>query len=212
MGAATDAPREQSFILQALQAASNTWASAIPTVESAAMTFLNQINPIGSAGASTLSPAQRYATDLALSTTPNVKAMLSTITYCEGGGHVSFGGAPITDLSKFPSTGVNSASGLYQIVRRTYNAFASKLGITDISHTSQTVVATEMLNYQVVVSQLQGGNVTQALYMAAGVGGLHWNAAPGNGQLWAALPGGQAQQCSLSQALSFYHSQGGTGN
>lgn len=130
-----------------------------------------------------LSPAQRVAraraeADLAL---PQTKAFLDMVSSTEGtrrhGYNTVFGGGRTNDLSSFPGTGRNTASGRYQITADTFSDARDALGLDDFSPHSQDLAAAWLLHGKAILPYLKIGDFAGALDPAS--------------RVWSSLPKGE---------------------
>jgi len=95
-----------------------------------------------------------------------------------GGGHFnSFADHPRT-LVWLPNLGINSsAAGAYQILRRTWDAVASALGLPDFSPTSQDSAAVELIRRRGALADVRAGRFAVALEKCK----KEWASLPGAG-------------------------------
>jgi len=140
----------------------------------------------------------------------NVSAFLQTIRVSEGtsgsdgysvlvgGGHFdSFADHPRV-LVYLPNLRINSsAAGAYQILRRTWDGVAAKLGLPDFSPTSQDRAAVELIRQRGALADVRAGRFAAAVEKCK--------------KEWASLPGagyGQREN-SLATLQGAYLSAGG---
>lgn len=128
----------------------------------------------------------------------NVKRMLDLLGYTEGtdklhGYHTLVGGRRIQDLSKHPNivglvtkNGPSTAFGRYQITFPTFQEFAKKLGITDVSPRNQDRIAVAIMASQGALGDIAKGD------FGSGIQKL--------GTRWASLPSSKYGQPTKSWA------------
>lgn len=108
---------------------------------------------------------------------PNVRTMLDLIGRAEGADYDTIVGGKhkITDYSAHPNKvglrtkeGPSKAAGKYQITKRTYDAYAKKLGITDFTPESQDRIAVHLLNDSGALRKVLKGDFNSAIKRAGG--------------------------------------------
>jgi muramidase (phage lysozyme) len=140
----------------------------------------------------------------------NVVAFLKTIRVSEGtsgddgysilvgGGHFDGFDDHPRQLVYLPNLGINSsAAGAYQILRRTWDGVAGKLGLTDFSPASQDRAAVELIRQRGALADVRAGRFADAIAKCK--------------KEWASLPGagyGQREN-SLASLQAAYLDAGG---
>lgn len=144
-----------------------------------------------------LTPEQRRATYEPLLQDPNVHAFLDTVANTEGSTYDSLPGDSVkdpqkfTDYSQFPSNGPGAtASGRYQILRKTYGDASRALGLSDFSLRTQDLMATYLLDRRGALEPLIRGDLDAVL--------------PGASKEWASLPTGPGQPGRYGQHYTPY--------
>lgn len=148
-----------------------------------------------------LPPPDQNAIDQAVSDTMNspdpVSAFLAVIRKFESNNDYSilYGGGHITDFSRFPYTSAadapiitmgqfagqhSTAAGAYQINLRTYNDFATRLGITDFYPPSQDKLGLAILRDTGAYDAILAGDIESAFNLAS--------------KRWASMPASTAGQ------------------
>jgi lysozyme len=139
----------------------------------------------------------------------NLKAFLLMIQYSEGtlgkdAYRTLYGGELAEDLSKHPNRKVtkwgltSTAAGAYQILNKTWQEIAQKLGLQDFSPQSQDRAAIELIARRKALDDVMAGRFSQAISKCR--------------KEWASLPGaGYNQTEKSSKALAqIYKAVGGT--
>lgn len=141
----------------------------------------------------------------------NLAAFLAMIRVSEGtagtnGYRTLVGGGLFNDYSdhprvlvSLPNLGINSsAAGAYQILRRTWDGVAGKLGLADFSPASQDAAAVELIRQRAALPDVLAGRFAAAVDKCK--------------KEWASLPGagyGQREN-SLARLEAAYVNAGGT--
>lgn len=141
----------------------------------------------------------------------NVLAFLQTIRVSEGtagsnGYSTLVGGSQFDSYADHPrklvylaNLGINSsAAGAYQILRRTWDGVAAKLGLSDFSPTSQDRAAVELIRQRGALADVRAGRFAAAIEKCK--------------KEWASLPGagyGQREN-SLTKLQTAYVNAGGS--
>ena len=165
---------------------------------------LKYFNPISTASAAEISPAQAASNRAGAEQyllNSNVKAFLATIQWAEGGQvDVTYGYNKIADLSKLPTT--TAALGKYQIGGGTYRATAKLIGVKDQQEHSQDLVAVQLMITSGVMPKLLSGDLIGAIDAAAGP----------RGTLWASFPNGTQNVHNLTNqsVIDYYLRHGGS--
>jgi muramidase (phage lysozyme) len=101
---------------------------------------------------------------------PNIIAFLALIRKSEGGRYnILFGGKKFTDFSKHPNICVpyrntcSTASGAYQILKKTYEDFKGKAGVNDFTPDSQDRIAVELIKRRNAYNDIINGNIATAI-------------------------------------------------
>jgi muramidase (phage lysozyme) len=139
----------------------------------------------------------------------NLKAFLLMIQYSEGtlgkdAYRTLYGGALADDLSKHPNRKVtkwgltSTAAGAYQILNKTWQEIAQKLGLQDFSPQSQDRAAIELIARRKALDDVMAGRFSQAITKCR--------------KEWASLPGAGYNQTENSPKIlaQVYKSAGGT--
>jgi muramidase (phage lysozyme) len=139
----------------------------------------------------------------------NVGAFLSMIAYAEGtagpdGYRTLFGGGKFDSYADHPRiyvpfrTTSSSAAGRYQILARTWDTLARRLGLTDFGPDNQDAAAIELIRERGALNDARAGRTAAAVDKVR--------------KVWASLPGaGYAQpERSINQLLAAYERAGGT--
>ena len=148
--------------------------------------------------------------EMSLSEQQNVMAFLMTIRVSEGtsgddGYSILVGGQHFDGyadhprvLVYLPNLGIkSSAAGAYQILRRTWDSVAAKLGLTDFSPASQDRAAVELIRQRGALADVRAGRFAVAVDKCK--------------KEWASLPGagyGQREN-SLARLQAAYVNAGG---
>jgi lysozyme len=139
----------------------------------------------------------------------NVAAFLSLIAYSEGtagpdGYRTLFGGGKFDSYADHPriyvpfGTSSSSAAGRYQILARTWDTLARRLGLSDFSPDNQDAAAIELIRERGALNDVRAGRIAAAVDKVR--------------KVWASLPGaGYSQpERSINQLLTAYQRAGGT--
>jgi muramidase (phage lysozyme) len=126
---------------------------------------------------------------------PNVEAFLSLIAHSEGATYNSLLNGPhgqqntFDDYSRYPGYDhpKGSASGRYQILRKTYDDLSPRLGVRDFSPHTQDLLAAQLLTQKGAMQPLLKGDLDAVLAAAA--------------PTWRSLPSGRDQPGLRSTAL-----------
>jgi len=160
-------------------------------------------NPSGNAYDSRLAPNR--AEDLRR---PEVRAFLDAVSVMEGAGyHTLFGdsrypqGRLAPDLSFFPNrkaANTKSASGAFQIQRRTYDGLAQQMGLSGFDPRVQDLMAAQLLQ------NANGGVVGQTSALEFLREGKFDAAVDRANKTWTALPGGEESRGTLEEMRAIY--------
>ena len=136
---------------------------------------------------------------------PNVRAFLDMIGYAEGATYNTlFGGGTFDSFYDHPRTVVNksgyksSAAGKYQIIRKTWDDVAPKIGAQDFLPATQDAAAIYLIKRRGALDDVIAGRFTAAIQKVR--------------KEWASLPGagyGQPER-DLAQLQAVYQQAGGT--
>ncbi|MGH6795934.1 MAG: glycoside hydrolase family 24 protein [Methylocella sp.] len=138
---------------------------------------------------------------------PNVQAFLTMVGEFEGGAqgyNALFGGGRFESFADHPRTLVkkggyaSTAAGRYQIIEKTWDDVAGKIGAPDFSPPWQDAAAVYLIRRRGALADVMAGNFQDALTAVASE--------------WASLPGspyGQPTR-SLEAAMTSYSDAGGT--
>lgn len=115
-----------------------------------------------------------------------------------------YGGALADDLSKHPNRKItkwgltSTAAGAYQILNKTWQEIAKKLGLQDFSPQSQDRAAIELITRRKALDDVMAGRFSQAITKCR--------------KEWASLPGAGYNQTENSPKVlaQVYKSAGGT--
>ena len=159
-------------------------------------------------GAIILRRMRREINRTAATTNNNVKAFLATIRRCEGtadprGYNTLFAYEYFEDFSKHPNRKIcrgnlcSTAAGAYQILKRTWDGVALKLGLDDFSPESQDIAAVELIRGRGAYDDVLAGRFETAVRKC--------------NREWASLPGSPYGQPThtLAQTKSYYTNAGG---
>lgn len=116
----------------------------------------------------------------------NVRAFLDMIAYAEGtsgsnGYRMLFGGRLFDSYADHPRVYVpfrnttSSAAGRYQMLARTWDTLAARLGLLDFSPESQDAAAIELIRERGALNDVRAGRVDAAVFKVR--------------KIWASLPG-----------------------
>lgn len=124
---------------------------------------------------------------------PDLAAFLDTIAWSEGttriqnsddGYNVLVGGQLFDDYDDHPRILVHvreglssTAAGRYQILKRTFDAYAKRLGLSDFSPESQDKIACQLIKEERAMSDITKGNIAEAIAKCSNI----WASLPGAG-------------------------------
>ena len=136
---------------------------------------------------------------------PNVRAFLDMIGYSEGADYNTlFGGGTFDSFYDHPRQVISksgyksSAAGKYQIIRKTWDDVAPKIGAQDFQPATQDAAAIYLIKRRGALNDVIAGNFTAAVQKVR--------------KEWASLPGagyGQPER-DLAQLQAVYQQAGGT--
>ena len=129
----------------------------------------------GQEGKTTAShPAKRELAAALWRDDPNVQAFLTMVSEAEGAEYDSLSGDlpgrpnKFSDYGHHPGWGrLSTSSGRYQLLKDTYEGFASQLGLTDFGPETQDLTATQILLDKGILDRLRAGDFAGAMEKAS---------------------------------------------
>jgi muramidase (phage lysozyme) len=154
-----------------------SFGNIISTIDQSFLTFLSEVNPIGSAIAAehytTAQQAANVTAAQAALADPRVSALKQITQQAEGGQYDNvYGGKTVSDLSHYP-TGTNAA-GAFQVAPGTYHDEQLRLGVNDFYQPTQDLIWADLAIQKGAVAAIQAGDLPTAINDLA--------------QVWAAIP------------------------